>query len=188
MQVPLTAPAGTAQVPAQQSALTVHLAPVHAHGAAQLPLVAPGGMMHTLPAAQHSGVVVQLWPIIEQGGGSPHAPSAHVPEQHGTSMEHATPFAMHGVGAPQRSTPPASGTQGKPSQHCPLNWQTSPGGMHNGPAGSPGAQRCFVHTPEQHSQPSEHFAPDNVHVGGGWQVPAPSSPAEQNPVQQSDAR
>lgn len=105
---------------------------------------------------QHAGFAPpHAWPSREQSGPvlEEHAhPSSGmfwqvVPVQHGSTVgaaptEQIEPAGMHCGGA-QRSTPLASGVQGVPPQHWPLNWQIAPAGLQQ--SGSLGSQPVKQH-------------------------------------------
>ncbi|WP_242352934.1 hypothetical protein [Anaeromyxobacter sp. SG64] len=138
LHVPLVAPATISQTPEQQSPVTVQLPPAAAHdGGLHAPLVAPAGRSHESPA-QHSTLAVQLSPTRAHrtGGAATHVylpwppvgRQVDPPQQLVSAVPvHRAPSARQ---AKHRRIPARSATHRPWSQHCSLNWQTSPCGMH----------------------------------------------------------
>ncbi len=155
-QVPLAWPGGTAQEsPEQQSAVAVQAWPWgwQESGAWHVPA--------TQKVEQHSGPVPQVLPFCLQpvppslppSGEPPSAPpsgeppsggeaglrqtvgpsseGSQAPSQQVSPAPHVVPSGTQ-AGRVHRRTPETSGTQGFPSQHWSLNWQTWPAAMQQG--------------------------------------------------------
>ncbi len=129
-QVPLVAPAGTSQArPAQQSPLVVQVLPDPTQGGrqvppSQLPAQQSACTVHDWPTCRVqpvAGVHLKAW----LSGSSWQASGS---QQEGSSTPPQAP--LRGVQAEisaHRSTPSAPGTHGASPQHCSRNWQTEPG-------------------------------------------------------------
>ncbi len=118
--------------PEQQSAPAAQVLPFGAQSA-QVPAVEPGGAVQIRPFAQQSGAAaptVQAEPseMVQPGGGGIGSPQIHGTSTPPTQLsgeqqlvslepEHGVPRGLHVEIAPQRRTPPASGTHGAPPQH-----------------------------------------------------------------------
>jgi hypothetical protein len=175
LHVPLVAPAGMAQSPEQQSLLTVQLPPAATHeGGLHAPLVAPGGRSHVSPA-QHSTLTVQLTPgrPHRTGGVATHAclPWPPVGRQVEPAQQLVSAVPVHRAPsarqAKHRRISSRSATHRPFSQHCSLNWQTSPCGMHIQSGGD--AQAPLSQTPAQHSAFCRQGSPFGRHIGAGGQ-------------------